>query len=263
VSDHRQACLSRAWDEAADHYERYLVPRFAPWVADAVDALPAELPAGPVLVPCCGTFPELPVIAVRHPDREIVGMDLSSRMVEHARGRAAAYPHADAIRHDAGELTSRWPATAAAVVSVFGLQQLPDPVGAITNWVAALQPGGWLSVVYWPPVSERTGPFALLDAVLEQDLGAEPVPDWPGQLAGAARAVGARVVDDAEVSHPMSHPDAATFWSGMTEGGPLRSLVLARGEEFVDALRTRFLNRAPVGPWHHRPTARLVFAMRH
>lgn len=54
--------LAQAWDEAAEGYEQYFVPRFAPWVADAVDAVAGELPSGPILVPCCGTFPELPAL---------------------------------------------------------------------------------------------------------------------------------------------------------------------------------------------------------
>lgn len=81
--------LARAWDEAAPGYERYFVPRFAPSVATAVGALDeGDLPPGPVLVPCCGTFPELPALVRRHPRREIVGIDLSAGMARLARERA-------------------------------------------------------------------------------------------------------------------------------------------------------------------------------
>ena len=38
----------------------------------------------------------------------------------------------------------------AALFSVFGLQQLPDPEAAIAAWVNVLAPGGVAVVVYWP-----------------------------------------------------------------------------------------------------------------
>src|SRR5690606_31106037 len=89
----RQALLARAWDQAADGYEEYFVPRFAPWVATAVEGVGgADVPGGRILVPCCGTFPELPALVERLPSREIVGIDLSAGMVRLARRRAAGLP---------------------------------------------------------------------------------------------------------------------------------------------------------------------------
>src|SRR6185369_8144078 len=71
-------------------YEQYFVPRFAPWVQAAVDAV-HTIPFGMVLVPCCGTFPELELLAPRFPDRRIVGIDLSAEMVRLANLRAASH----------------------------------------------------------------------------------------------------------------------------------------------------------------------------
>lgn len=262
MRDEQVSRLSRGWDEAAEGYERYFVPRFAPWLETALNGLPRELPGGPVGVPCCGTFPELPPLAEAYPDREIVGVDLSPGMLEHARLRADGYRLARVVCGDASDLTSVGLGDAGAVVSAFGLQQLPDPIDAATNWVRALRPGGWLSVVFWPLVTENVGPFALLDSVVDEALDPVPKPTWPEQLTDAVAGTGARVVRDQAVSHPMSHPDAETFWSAMTEGGPLRSFVLARDEEFIDSLRARFLARAPTGIWDHRPTARWILAQR-
>ena len=44
--------------------------------------------------------------------------------------------------------------------------------------------------------------------------------------------------------------------------GPLRALVIARGDALIDQLRKEFLRRAPAGEWSHRPRARLVVARR-
>ncbi|MFI0407409.1 class I SAM-dependent methyltransferase [Actinomadura sp. 3N508] len=262
MSDDPSDLLARGWDGAAEGYDRYFVPRFAPWVATAASALHARtLPPGPILVPCCGTFPELPAIAATHPDREIVGIDLSPGMLARARRRVAAHPRARLVRGDAVDLASRWPGEAAAVVSVFGLQQLPDPAAAIAGWASALRPGGVLSVVSWPDETETDGPFALLSAVR-----AEAQPDGADgsarhlRLAERAASAGALVERDEPVSHPIDHPDAESFWTAMVGGGPLHKLVLSHGEAFMAELREQFLSRAPSGPWRHRPTAHWIVA---
>jgi SAM-dependent methyltransferase len=143
----RRPLPARAWDEAAPGYERYFVPRFASWVATAVDGFDgAQLPPGPILVPCCGTFPEPPALVERHPRREIVGIDLSAGMLRLARERAAGRPGVRVVQGDAATLDPGWSAACAAVVSVFGLQQLPAPDAALEQWVGALRAGGRLSV---------------------------------------------------------------------------------------------------------------------
>lgn len=178
--------LARGWDAAAEGYDAYYVPRFAPWVADAVRAATeSPLPDGPVLVPCCGTFPELPVLAEHLPGREIVGIDLSEGMVRVARAR---YPGARVLVGDAAALAPRWAGACAAVVSVFGLQQLPDPAGALRSWAAALRPGGRLSVVFWPGRTEEDGPFALMSEV----LGRSSDRTWEDGLADATAAAARR-----------------------------------------------------------------------
>jgi SAM-dependent methyltransferase len=258
----RLALLARAWDEAADGYERYFVPRFAPWVTTAVNALvEATLPPGPILVPCCGTFPELPALLASHPEREIIGIDLSAGMVRLARQRAAGWPRVRVVEGDAATLHPKWSGACAAVVSVFGLQQLPDPEVALANWVAALRPGGCLSVVFWPGRLEDDGPFALLDQVL---AGHRPRSDdaWQDRLAEVVAAAGATVEHDDDQLFPMRHPDAETFWTAVTSGGPLRPLAIARGEAFMRTVAHEFLSLAPVGPWHHQPRARRLVAHR-
>jgi SAM-dependent methyltransferase len=258
----RRALLARAWDEAADGYERYFVPRFAPWVATAAHALAeATLPPGPILVPCCGSFPELPALVAGHPDREIVGIDLSAGMVGLARQRAAGWPQVRVVEGDAAALTPRWPRTCAGLVSVFGLQQLPHPEAALADWAAALRPGGRLSVMFWPRQVELEGPLALLDRVLASHR--PPADDsWQLRLADAVTAADATVERDEHPSFAMSHPDASTFWEAMTTGGPLRAWSNARGEKFMRTVAQQFLRAAPEGPWHHRPQARWIVARR-
>ncbi|WP_290864321.1 class I SAM-dependent methyltransferase [Hamadaea sp.] len=200
--------LARAWDQAAAGYDDYFVPRFAPWVELAVQELGRDLPDGPILVPCCGTFPELPLLATAFPGRPIVGIDLSPGMVARASARASSFPLAEAVVGDAVEVGPEWTGRCAAVVSVFGLQQLPDPPAALASWVGLLRPGGRLSVVYWPDVVEQEGPFALSHRIRGR---AAADPDAARRAAEAIAYAGAEVTADRAVSFPMEHPDAATF----------------------------------------------------
>ncbi|MEU4604659.1 class I SAM-dependent methyltransferase [Kribbella sp. NPDC023972] len=253
TGDERLARVARGWDEAAEGYDAYFVPRFAPWVSAAVEAI-GEIPEGPVLVPCCGTFPELDLLVERFPDREITGIDLSAGMVRRARERAArsARPGVEVVQGDASTLDPRWSGACAAVVSVLGLQQLPDPETAIRSWFDALRPGGILSVVYWPEVTEDDGPFALVAKV----IGEGSDHSWEDRLVV--------VLDDAEierdelVSYPMTHPDAATYFDAANHAGSMRALALARGDAFIAQLREKYLKLAPEGEWTHHPRARLI-----
>jgi SAM-dependent methyltransferase len=253
--------LARAWDEAAAGYEEYFVPRFAPWV-DATIAALAELPDGPVLVPCCGTFPELESLVRRWAGREFVGIDLSPEMVRMAAARAASYPSARAVQGDASTLDPGWTGVCAGVVSVFGLQQLPAPADAVRNWAAALRPGGRLSVAFWPEQTEADGPFALLREVVTRHTGSTSDRSWEDRLGRAVTAGGAALERDELVRYEIRYADAAEFWTAMTTTGPTRALALARGDDFMARLRDDFLAAAPIGPWTHHPQARLLVATR-
>lgn len=247
----RLSRVAQGWDEAADGYEAYFVPRFAPWVKAAVDAL-GEVSDGPILVPCCGTFPELDLLAPRFPDRTIAGIDLSAEMVRLARERASRLPQVEVVQGDAATLDPRWSAACAAVVSVFGLQQLPDPQAAIRSWYDALRPDGRLCVVYWPEVTEETGPFALVAKV----IGVRSDHSWEsGLLSGLDGAV---IERDEFVSYPMTHADAATYFDAANRAGSMRALALARGDDYMAELRTEYLKLAPAGEWTHHPRARLI-----
>jgi SAM-dependent methyltransferase len=260
-----QHVLERSWDEAADGYEAYFVPRFAPWVAATTQPVAdAALPDGPILVPCCGPFPELDGLIERFPERDIVGIDLSAGMLRRAQARAAGQPRVRLVHGDAATLDPAWTGHCAAVVSVFGLQQLPHPDAALRSWVGALRPGGLLSVTFWPDVTETDGPFALLDEVAGEPGPGEPVsselPDPP--FGPVLTAAGATVLRDAARAYPITHPSAAAYFDAVTESGPLRALALRRGPAYIAELRERYLRQAPAGEWTHQPRAWHLLARR-
>jgi SAM-dependent methyltransferase len=245
--------IARGWDAAAEGYAAYYVPRFAPWVADGVRAIAASaLPDGPLLVPCCGTFPELPALVEHLPGREIVGIDLSAGMVRLAREHT--YPNVTVLQGDAATLDDRWTGACAAVVSVFGLQQLPDPAQALRSWAAALRPGGRLSVVFWPGLVEEDGPFALMREV----LGRSPDRVWEATLTDGLPGL----ERDKLVTHEITHPDAAACFDAHIHSGPLRPFADEQGPEVVARLRAEFVRRAPAGELRHRPSARHIVVVR-
>jgi SAM-dependent methyltransferase len=251
--------LAQSWDDAAEGYDAYFVPRFAPWVNAAVDAIRADqLPEGPILVPCCGTFPEADAILGRLPGHDVVGIDLSAEMVRIARDRVRGHDEISVIQGDAATLDAQMTGTHAAIVSVFGLQQLPDPGEALLSWAKALRPGGWLSVIFWPETTETDGPFAWLREL--RNAGAAKAHPWEGELSDVLANGGMTVVRDEKISFSMSHPSATTFIDENTHSGPMRALARARGDEYIQQLRDAFLARAPSGMIQHRPAGHHLLA---
>lgn len=253
------AMLARSWNQAAHGYDDYFVPRFAPWLTDAIDALPLDLPAGVLVVPCCGTGPELPVLAARYPGRQILGIDLASGMLACAAERTRHVPNVVLREADASDTTG-WP-SCAAVLSLFGLQQLPRPATALGSWMRALVPGGVLSVVFWPFVVEDDGPFAWFRAALGRHM-VLPAGTWEGELTEAISLAGGRLHDDCELQHGMRHASAADFLDAVLDTGPGQMLIEEHGAAWADTLRREFLATAPQGPITHTPSARLLLARR-
>jgi trans-aconitate methyltransferase len=252
------ARTAQGWDAAASGYEAYFVPRFAPWVDAAVQALIAEpLPGGPLLVPCCGPFPEAGALVEQFPDREIVGLDLSAGMVARARERVARWPQVRVVEGDAATLDDRWTGQCAAVLSVFGLQALPEPDAALRSWLGALRPGGRLAVVFWPDVTEDDGPFALIDQVLLPHRQPDDDTAWETRLPAAGL-----FERDELIAFPITHPSAAAYFDAFAYAGPMRALANERGKAFVDQLRAEYVRGAPTGEWRHNPRGRLVVAGR-
>ena len=242
--------LVQSWNTVAAGYARYWVPRFRPWITHAVDAL-GELPPGPIAVPCCGTGAELAVLAARHPERQLVGIDLSPGMIEVARRELPA--NVRLVVGDASSLDGQW----AGVVSCFGLQQLPDPVKALEAWCKALSEGGRLVVAVWTADIQDSGPYDALRAPSQQLFGGSPR-DWNARLQ-AAITPPAVLVSDTLVPYAISHDGPEEFWNAMVADGPWQPRLL-RHPDKTAALREVFLQSWPQGPFSHTPHARILIA---
>jgi SAM-dependent methyltransferase len=267
TGDDKLALLAHSWTQASRIYEEQLVPRFNPWTQDALAQLSHHalaLPSGVCVVPCCGPGHELPLVAAAlGPERTLIGSDLSPGMVEIASARAASVgPQCTAVVADAMQPLCE--AKLAAILTVFGLQQLPDPVEAVKMWCTKLEPAGVAVICFWPsgPV-ETLGPWQTYSELMLKRTGSserkQTTGSWDEQLAAAAEAAGADVVVDTQPQHTMEWPDGEAIWEYMTRGGPWHYTRLRRGDAFMDDVKSEFLQIHPMGQVvRHAPRARLL-----
>lgn len=125
---------------------------------------------------------------------EVVGVDLSSRMLEEARRRSAAagitnttFVQADAQVH---------PLEAASfdvAISRFGAMFFADPVAAFTNVGRALRPHGRLALLSWQELAHNDWVLVLRDALAAGRRLPTPPPGAPGPF-GLADADGVRTI---------------------------------------------------------------------
>ena len=112
------------------------------------------------------------------------GVDLSARMLDQARRRAAAdglanvsFVQADVQIADLGE------ARYDRVISRNGVMFFGDPVAAFANLARALKPGGRMVLLVWQPMSENPWFTAFREAVAVGRELPMPPPEGPGPFA--------------------------------------------------------------------------------
>ena len=174
--------MAKAWDEEGVEWTRD---------ADRYDAAGARhwqrfldagliSPTDRVLDIGCGTGQSARDAARLASEGSVLGVDLSTQMLDEARRRAAAegltnvtFEHADAQVHpfDAGGYDT--------AISRFGAMFFADAPAAFANIARALRPGGRLGLQAWQGLAENEWLVAMRDALAAgRDL---PVPPSGGQ----------------------------------------------------------------------------------
>ena len=164
------------WDKAASAFDlmNSVGPekRWAPWKQEFFSAM-----RGKILFVAVGTGLDIPFFP---PDRDIVGIDISAKMLEKAQDRAARYPGKLELREmDVHELA--FPdGTFDQVFTSCTFCSVPNPVRGLELLRRALKPGGELRMFehtgsrYFPfnvmlsfmtPLSRRLGPEMNRDTV--------------------------------------------------------------------------------------------------
>ena len=262
--------IANSWTSAAPGYDELFVPRFSPWTSDALEQLfftAPSLPEGSIIVPTCGPGQELPLVSeLLGNGRPIIGIDIAPGMIEIAKRRAAECGAHVSV--SVGDCMTLPVGPHAAILSVFGLQQLPDPPAALGNWVGTLAPGGVAVIIFWPMGAgvEAEGPWAHWSTVLKGKLGdgaRRGNPGWEDALPAAAEAAGGEVIENRAIAHRIDWPSPAAMWEGMTRSGPWHAQRLSRGDEFVESCREDWESKFEAGkPIVHTPSARLLVVRR-
>ena len=92
----------------------------------------------------------------------VLGVDVSERMLEHARRQPM--PNVDYLQADAATYEFE-PESFDVCISRFGVMFFDDLVGAFTNLRRALRPGGRLVVLVWQPRAENEWARVIPEAI--------------------------------------------------------------------------------------------------
>jgi len=282
--------LAESWSTISNEYEKVLVPRFAPWTQNALDALrdavnkdtksePADIAPSSALVLCCGPGHELlPIAKILGPTSKVLGTDLAPGMIAAARERIELecekegnIIYKECITTEVGDAQD--PPGAGGpyhvIFSAFGLQQLPRPISAVESWFDRMQPGGICVFIYWPPhppkiTGEDDSPFEVWGDLVKRKLGKENKEDpWDENIQAAIAAAGGEIMHDESIVHDICWKNAKDLFDGMSRAGPWHALRLRRGDEFVDSLGKELISLyPPESSLTDKFTARMIVARR-
>jgi SAM-dependent methyltransferase len=210
------------WAEHAEHFDRSLAAYHGDFVAaTAVRSTERVLDVG------CGNGQTTLDAARAAGAGSVLGVDLSSQMIEHARRRAArerienvVFEQVDAQIHS---FASTWFDVA---ISRFGAMFFGDPVAAFSNIGQALRPDGRLVLLAWQPLSrnewirEARSAFAAgrdLPVPPPDSAGPFSLSD-PDRVEHLLTAAGFHDVELADASHDMWIGDDADQAVGFVLG---------------------------------------------
>lgn len=185
VVDPSNADQARAWDgpdgdywaEHADRFDRSMAGHQPAFLAAA-----AVTPGDRVLDVGCGTGQTTRAAARLAGAGHALGVDLSERMIELARRRAAGLPGALFLRADAQRHPFR-PGGADVAISRTGAMFFGDPPAAFANVARALRPGGRLVLLTWQPAARNEWFRAFWTALTGHARLPSPPPGTPGPFA--------------------------------------------------------------------------------
>lgn len=239
------------WDLAAADYEPLWRSRIAAAQARLMECA-SLAPGERVLDVACGTglatFAAARAVA---PGGEVVGVDLSGRMIELARRRADVRQEANArfLRMDAQRLALP-DASFDVALCALGLMYLPDPVQALGEMRRVLRPGGRLVVAVW---GERflCGWSPLLP-IVDSEVASEVCPHFfrLGQgsaLAHACAEAKFRAIELHRIKATLAYDDGEEACNAAFIGGPV-ALAWSRFDDSARArVRRRYLEA--IEPW--------------
>lgn len=249
-----------------EYYDRCLGPAwFDAFAAELARRLPAG-EAGDVLEIACGTGLATRRLRERLPPaRKLVASDLSTAMLDYARGKLAAlqgveWREADACNLPFGD------AQFGAVVCAFGVMFVPDKVAAFKEVRRVLKPGGLFLFDVWDRI-ENVPAAAINARVLEEFFPGDAQVRFPApylmhdrkSLRELLRDTGFEEERIEDKTIPIALA-ARTIATGQIRGTPRCALIEQRGvalEAAIDKVTAALTQAGGADPW--RGTATAVF----
>ena len=271
--------LRESWTKVAAGYRNIFVPRFSPWIKDAVQALARAAPPcdGTVFVAGCGSGEEVVSAAKLLPDHNFEAFDLADGMVAISQELIHSNGLSKRVKVAIGDATSvplrLQPVS--GILSCFVLQQMPRPAQVVASWTRSLAPNGVLCVCYWPNEVESEGPWRRM---MDIDPPKSKEDDWERDIPALALRDGAEIISDQRISHTIDWDSAEAFWTGslysapcgkrsdlfflpaMTEAGPWNARLLRLGEERMLQLRSHTSRAQTFGTVYLMLSARMLLA---
>jgi ubiquinone/menaquinone biosynthesis C-methylase UbiE len=213
------------WDLAAPTYEDLWRAQLAPAQAVTI-AFAALVPGEQVLDVACGTgVTALEAAARVSPAGRVTGIDLSGRMVETARRRAAAAGCANTCFEQMGAEEIRLPDAAfdVALCSLW-LMYVPDPGQALAETRRVLRGGGRLIAAVW---GERAAcGWADLFPIVDVEVQTEVCPLFfrlgaAAELAGLCARAGFEVTTQCRIRTTLNYADGQQASDAAFVGGPV------------------------------------------
>ena len=241
------------WDLAASAYDLLWQAQLAPAQAELMAC--AGLRAGDcVLDVACGTgVTALDAAARVSPDGKVVGVDLSSRMVDAARQRALQAQCANVRFERMGAEGLELPDHSFDVVlCALGLMYVPNPEHALLEMRRVLRKPGRIILAVWGERA-RCG-WAELFPIVDAEVTSEVCPLFfrLGQgdtLAGVCSKAGFDVTACSRISTTLDYADADQACDAVFIGGPVALAWSRLDEQARSRSRARFLEA--IRTWRH------------
>lgn len=233
------------WDPAV--YERYKVYRDRP-ALDLLLQIPGHLEPGEIWDLGCGTGEHAALLAARHPQARVTGLDSSAEMLAKARARPGR------VEWEQGDIAAFAPEVAPDLIFTnAALQWLPDHETLFPGLVSTLAPGG-VFACQLPVASDQGWRVALRETIadgpwagkLAKVQGVHPTPDMDDYYRWLAPLCASVDIWTTTYLHVLEGDDPVVEW---VSGTALRPFAQAlEGEEraaFLAAYTARVAARFP------------------